>query len=289
MGNGMSNFTDFISSGGSASYPTIFLRKSQTWVPPQDGNICIHVIGAGGSGGLGGWENAANMRGGGAGGYCKKNTLAVTTSGSFTVVIGSGGTPAFNNSGGATNTNIAGVDGGTSTVAGTGLSSTLTAEGGQRGGRAQYGAGSPASNGDLNYTGGNGQTYAGGGGVNLTNTGTAHNATNIAWNSGFYAGYPQVQGNFWDSKEGELMGGKGARGIWQQSSAFGSPATMPIDGEPLAGGGSVLYTQQMSQNGSVYGGDGGFGAGGGACTTKNGEQGVSGRGGNGIVVIQYIP
>ena len=45
----MSNFTDFI-SGGSASFPTIFLNKSQTWVPPQDGNIMIHVIGAGGGG-----------------------------------------------------------------------------------------------------------------------------------------------------------------------------------------------------------------------------------------------
>ena len=283
----MSNLTDLISAGGGGTLPTIFLSKSQTWVPPQDGNICIHVIGAGGSGSLGGWQNLQNMRGGGAGGYCKKNTLAVTTSGSFTVVIGSGGTPALNNSG-STSTSIAGVDGGNSTVAGTGLGSTLTANGGQRGARVTFAAGGTGSGGDLNYTGGTGKESSGGGGVNLTNTGTAHNATNIANNSGFYAGYPQVQGNFWDSKEGVLMGGKGGRGIWQQSSAFGSPATMPIDGEPLAGGGSVLYTQNMTQYGSVYGGDGGFGGGGGACSTRDGDFGVSGRGGNGIVVIQYI-
>ena len=30
--------------------PQIALTNSQTWVPPQDGNICIHVIGAGGAG-----------------------------------------------------------------------------------------------------------------------------------------------------------------------------------------------------------------------------------------------
>lgn len=282
----MSNFKDFIGGGGgSATYPTFFLTTSQTWVPPQDGNICIHVIGAGGSGGLGGWENRQNMRGGGAGGYCKKNTLAVTTSGSFTVVVGAGGTPALNNSG-ATNTNITGVDGGSSTVAGTGLSSTLSADGGQRGARVSLGAGSGASGGDLNYTGGNGTNYAGGGGVNLTNTGSSHNATNIAWNSGYYAGSPQVQGNFWESKEGVLMGGKGGRGFSQQDGGWVMGEVS--DGEPLAGGGSSLYGD-LNIYASIYGGDGGFGGGGGACSTKDGDRGVSGRGGGGIVVIQYIP
>ena len=284
----MSNFKDFIGGGGSATYPTFFLTTSQTWVPPQDGNICIHVVGAGGSGSLGGWTNRPNMRGGGAGGYCKKNTLAVTTSGSFTVVLGSGGTPALNNSG-STSTSIDGVDGGNSTVAGTGLGSTLTANGGQRGARVSLGSGGTASGGDLNYTGGTGKNYAGGGGVNLTNTGTTHNATNIAWNSGFYAGYPQVQGNFWESKEGVLMGGMAGRGFFNNSAYLGNSATMPSDGEPLAGGGNVLYGSSTTAIGSVYGGDGGFGAGGGACTTRDGDFGVSGRGGNGIVVIQYIP
>ena len=82
----MSNFTDFISGGGgSASFPTIFLTKSQTWVPPQDGNIMIHVIGAGGSGSGSTSESNSSTAagGGGAGGYCRKNSLAVTTSGSI--------------------------------------------------------------------------------------------------------------------------------------------------------------------------------------------------------------
>ena len=50
----MSNFSDFISSGGSGSLPVnIVLTESQTWVPPVDGNICIHVIGGGGAGNSG--------------------------------------------------------------------------------------------------------------------------------------------------------------------------------------------------------------------------------------------
>ena len=73
-----------LAAGGSVTYPTIFLSKSQTFVPPQDGNVTIHVIGAGGGGG-GGYDLSAQS--GAAGGYCKKNSLAVTTSSSFTVVV----------------------------------------------------------------------------------------------------------------------------------------------------------------------------------------------------------
>ena len=86
MGADMSTLSSLISGGGGA-LPQITLTQSQTFVPPQDGNVCIHVIGAGGGGA--GEVNAAN--GAGAGGYCKKNILAVTTGGSFTVVVGAGG------------------------------------------------------------------------------------------------------------------------------------------------------------------------------------------------------
>ena len=74
--------------------PQIALTNSQTWVPPMDGNICIHVIGAGGAG------EGHGVQSGGAGGYCKKNSLAVTTSGSYTVVIGTGGAGGQNGNGG---------------------------------------------------------------------------------------------------------------------------------------------------------------------------------------------
>jgi hypothetical protein len=96
--------------GGNDTLPQIALTQSQTWVPPQDGNVCIHVIGAGGSGSGG----TSYQYSGGAGGYCKKNSLAVTTDGSYTVVVGVGGARTTGSS----------AAGGNSTVAGTELSST---------------------------------------------------------------------------------------------------------------------------------------------------------------------
>ena len=99
----------------NSTLPQIALTQSQTFVMPQDGNVCIHVIGGGGAG------TSLGLKSGGAGGYCKKNSLAVVTGGSFTVVVGAGG-PATRN--GATPAN-----GGNSTVAGPGLSATLTANG----------------------------------------------------------------------------------------------------------------------------------------------------------------
>ena len=89
----MSTLSGLISAG-SATFPTIFLSKSQTFVPPQDGNVMIHVIGAGGSGNS---SSANTFGGGGAGGYCRKNSLAVTTSSSFTVVVGAGGAQVSGN------------------------------------------------------------------------------------------------------------------------------------------------------------------------------------------------
>ena len=263
----MSNFTDFIGGGGSASYPTFFLHKSQTWVPPQDGNICIHVIGAGG----GGAGYSGSPRSGAAGGYSKKNTLAVTTSGSFTVVIGAHGNGAAGNSGTA---------GGNSTVAGTGLSATLTANGGA-GGIYDSGtaAGGTASGGDVNNTGGDGVYIGGGGGVGLTGAGEQGSS----YNSSYRAGGCDVVGNFWTSTMGQLAGGKGPLAIFQDNFT-GYP---PQRAEPLSGG--AQNWTGASQGGQVSGGDGGFGGGGGQARHASTSNARGGDGGEGIVVIQYIP
>ena len=108
-------------ASGGGHLPQLAISNSMTWVPPMNGNVCIHVIGGGGGGG--GHTNLGYP--GGAGGYCKKNSLAVTTAVSFTIVVGAGG-----NGGSA----AVGSNGGYSTVAGTGLSATLTANGGYGGG-----------------------------------------------------------------------------------------------------------------------------------------------------------
>lgn len=135
------------------------LTRSQTFVPPRNGTVNIICIGAGGSGGYCWQPGGVVGTGGGAGGLCIKEGLDVTTSSSFTVTIGAGGASVYTPP--VTNGNA----GGNTTVSGTGLSATLTANGGGAGQQnhvtengAAGGAGGTASNGDINRTGGAGGT-----------------------------------------------------------------------------------------------------------------------------------
>mgnify|MGYP003634278330 CR=1 FL=1 len=268
----MSNFTDFISGGGSASYPTIFLHNSQTWVPPQDGNIMIHVIGAGGSGCAS--TASTTIESGAAGGYCRKNSLAVTTSGSFTVTIGAGGASVIGAAG-------AGTAGGTTSVAGTGLGSTLTATGGAGGAVAAntYTTGGTASNGDVNYTGGRGGYQKGGGAVGLTGTGADGSLMSAGAFYASYGGDCDVIGNFYSSSYGKLSGSGGSIGqkAAQTTGTFSGPG-------PLGGAGSVYDTNAIANAGHAS-----IGGGGGWSSSNTTLYIYSGRGGEGCVVIQYIP
>lgn len=271
----MSNFTDFISSGGgSASFPTIFLHNSQTWVPPQDGNIMIHVIGAGGSGSA--YTSISLIESGGAGGYCRKNSLAVTTAGSYTVTIGAGGASVI----GATGS---GAAGGTTTVSGTGLGSTLTANGGAAGLMATntYSAGGTATGGDVNNTGGRGGHQKGGGGVGLAGTGI-DGANAGAYGSSF-GGRCDILGDFYSSSLGQISGSSGGKGILMHSSI--DNAAGESEAGPLAGaGGMVMFGTTASIAGHAS-----IGGGGGWCYANITNNIHSGRGGQGCVVIQYIP
>ena len=260
----MSNFTDFIGGGGGSLPVNIALTSSQTWVPPADGNICIHVIGAGG-GGLGGVSGGA----GGAGGYCKKNSLAVTTSGSFTVVVGSGGLGSVNT---ATASN-----GGSSTVAGTGLSATLTANGGTGPANNANGQGGTASNGDVNNTGGQGGWFGGGAvGVYRSNSANSQTTQRGAGESSDALGDPALMGY------GYIVGGQGGKTFTGEGATiFG------MHGGFLAGGGSAWGGGSSRR---TWGGDGGVGGGGGmGYKTSNLNLAYGGTGGDGIVIIQYLP
>ena len=272
----MSNFSDFISGGGSASYPTIFLHNSQTWVPPQDGNIMIHVIGAGGSGS---GSNSASTESGAAGGYCKKNSLAVTTSGSFTVVIGAGGAGTLGAYG-------AGAAGGNTTVAGTGLSSTLTATGGAGGALATnaYTTGGVGSNGDVNTTGGRGGYRKGGGAVGLLGTGNDGLISTLA-SYASRGGSCDILGDFYSSTLGQLSGAVGGDGTTLQSNPYANSGYNENPrAEPLAGGGSLWTTiaDAQRQMDATIGGGGGW-------IYAQAKSCYSGGGGEGCVVIQYIP
>jgi hypothetical protein len=270
----MSNFSDFIGGGGGGSFPTIFLHNSQTWVPPQDGNIMIHVIGAGGSGCAN--TTITALESGAAGGYCRKNSLAVTTSGSFTVTIGAGGASVIGAAG-------AGTAGGTTSVAGTGLSSTLTATGGAGGAIAnnQYTTAGVGSNGDLNTTGGRGGAQKGGGAVGLSGTGIDGGNAGAYYSS--FGGRCDILGDFYSSSLGQISGSSGGKGIYMHSSA--DIAAGESEAGPLAGAGGMT----MSGVNNSIAGHASIGGGGGWCYANSTNNLISGRGGEGCVIIQYLP
>jgi len=250
-------------AAGGGEFPQFFFTTTETWVPPQDGNICIHAIGAGG-GGKGGSHSPG--RPGGGGGYCKLNSLAVTTSGSFTITIGAGawGSTANND----------GSGGGTTTVTGTGISSTLTAGGGGGGihSPSANGAGGTASGGDVNNTGSSLAWY--GGSVNVYTSGRSDRYSDA------------VGPGLGASQFGRITGGK--------AQQIGGMTFSPNDGlytEMKSGGDLCGGDYGYGANASYYihGGHGGIGGGGGSSWNTSYQYGYGGKGGNGLVIIQYIP
>jgi len=252
------------------AFPQLTITQSQTWVPPQDGTVCIHVVGAGG----GGMGLTNGYYSGGSGAYGKIPTLAVTTSGSFTLVVGVGGN--FGTGGNSA------ANGGASTVAGTGLTGTKTCNGGT-GGRWDGSAyvngsgGTVAGSGEswAAYAGGAGGTY-GGGAVGIYATGAA-GATG---------------GGMTDAQSGGLaMSGYGIICGGSQPSPTQSNNTavqfLPIQGDDLCGGGSV---RSSNAAGYTRAASGGIGGGGGGCRNSNSASNAfGGRGGDGIILIQYLP
>ena len=285
--------------GGGSVFPQLCIMSSRTWVPPMDGKICIHLVGAGG-GGNGGTGYGGTS--GGAGGYCKKNSLEVTTSGSFTLVVGRGGYGGTMNSyhdAHMVQYGIAGVttvvrNGGSTTMAGTGLTATLSAYGGVCGyynvvdtGNSHHGGGGGAANGDVNRTGGAGNSL-GGGAVGIY----ANGNPGYSGQSGSMGGglSDAAGGGLELSGYGEIVGGPYAGTVkYSESSSAGGGGGSninPATGSALNGGG---FSYSGSNTNSI-GGNGGLGGGGGAGQSgTNIERGQGGRGGNGFILIQYLP
>jgi len=267
-----------IGGAGVPALPQITINKSQTWVPPQDGNVCIHVVGAGGSGAIAVvYYDAA----GAAGAYAKIPTLAVTTAGSFTLVVGMGG--AFRTA----SAEADGYAGGNSTIAGTGITGTLTCGGGggglynvSAGNRAAGGAVSGSTNeGWAGYSGGGGRVSGGAVGIFATGNESSTSASgSLAVRGG--AATDAAFGGLAMSGHGAICGGTSG-GRYVQNIL-----TDNNDGDDFCGGG---YGYATGSSGST-GGKGGVGAGGGAFfpTGYNHVKGRSGAGGNGIILIQYL-
>jgi hypothetical protein len=236
----------------------------------------IHVIGAGGSGA--GSTVATNVESGAAGGYCRKNSLAVTTSHSYTVIVGAGGASVIGAVG-------AGASGGTTSVSGTGLpaGSPLRAFGGAGGALSSntYTTGGLADGGDVNYTGGRGGYRIGGGAVGLSGTGIDGGSAGAYYSS--FGGRCDILGDFYSSSLGQISGSSGGKGIYMNSSS--DNAAGESEAGPLAGAGGM---SMFGVNGSIAG-HASIGGGGGWCFANSTNNLISGRGGEGCVVIQYIP
>ena len=272
--------------GGSASFPTFFLSSSQTWVPPMDGNICIHVIGAGGAGASA--SSGSHPGSGGAGSYARSTNWAVTTADSYTVVIGAGGADKI---GGGHSEHR----GGTSQFYNASNSINMNCPGGYGGlanGYNQQTTIAYASGGThANNAGGPGKMYwgqyAGGGAVGINAAGVSGN---FDISRCLYGGECDVVGDFWSSSLGNLAGGVRGKGYYSPVVYATSHAGLMAgtDGGPLSGGG---YCQATSTATSTFmrGGDGGIGAGGGGALNHSSGGAIGGKGGEGIVVIQYIP
>ena len=257
-----------ILGGGGGAFPQLTITQSQTWVPELDGNVCIHVIGAG-SAGMGG----NSTRGGGAGAYAKVPSIAVTTSGSYALVVGVGGVGNYGN--------FTGNPGGASSIAGTGLTGTKTCGGGGAATTSVNGAGGTVSGSGeswAGFTGGAGSTSGGAVGVYATGGNGQIRVTDAAAGGLAMSGY------------GIICGGSQIYGNPQiDYSLAGQSPSLPIDAGDLCGGVAIYTDETLTK---VYGGNGGIGGGGGAGrnTSNNGTyQGWGGRGGDGIILIQYLP
>tara|TARA_R110000764_G_scaffold82679_1_gene163075 strand:+ start:387 stop:1214 length:828 start_codon:yes stop_codon:yes gene_type:complete len=265
------------------AFPQLFITKSQTWVPPQDGTVCIHAVGAGGGGNQGA-DSYFRMNGGGAGAYFKVPSLAVTTSGSFTIVIGAGGRGGH----ASTTVGVVGAAGGNTTIAGTGLTGTKTAGGGAGGATnnqsAEAAGGSFSGSGEsaVGYSGG-AAAYGSGGAVGVYATGQ----------SGQNVGSGQAAG-----------GQSDAAGSGIETSGFGIIVGGRYSGNNVynfAGGNGIQHNNADDLNGGGLGyattgnmpgvgGNGGLGGGGGAGeNTAYTQNGYGGHGGDGIIIIQYLP
>ena len=257
-------------AAAGGAFPQLIITNSRTWVPPQDGNVCIHVVGAGGGG------SGRNMRGGGGGAYVKLNSLAVTTSGSFSITIGAGATPGASTWQAAT--------GGTSSVSGTGISATLTAGGGIGANWNTSPAGGTGANGDVRYNGGTGGSGGGAVGV-YANGNSGGSATSRSGQTDAQAGDSGIG----SSRFGEICGGTSSNNHYNYGNDVGQ--SNGEDGGDLCGGGgiSVAYQSNGATN-KPRGGNGGVGGGGGGTHNEHSPNGnYGGHGGDGIVLIQYLP
>lgn len=250
-----------------------------TWTAPANvTSVCVVCVGGGGAGG----SAPDGAAGGGGGGLGWKNNIAVTPGQGYTVVVGAGGTGAYNASGSAGSdsyfidtSTVRGIGGG----GGSGSSASSTAyAGGLGGGYAGDGGGSGGKGNDGSTSAGYGVAGgAGGAGGYAGNGGNGINGTSGAGGAGGGGGSGSYSSNqyFGAAPSG---GGTGVYG--QGSNGTGGGSSNP------GSGGSGGTSGSLSQSGGGTSNAGGrFGGGGGGMKTDNWNTKTGCSGGRGAVRI----
>ena len=291
----------------------IVIRSSGTFELKQACNVDIHCVGGGGSGGYGqkwAYYSVTLGGGGGGGGYTTTVRNKALTPGTYSISVGSGGTPATwasivpgsaDNGANGAHAGALGGDGGTTSAFG------VTANGGKGGQRNVGGNGGSGGGAGCygNMYQGNSQKYgprAGG------SNGSSPEPVVTEWSGGATVQSGTGQGtttrDFGESS-GTLRsgGGAGSGGMnnvnsnWNVNTSYGSTA-----GGDGGGGSSQRYTNAQestwwgpivyqSGNGTAnYGGGGGGGSKycnrGNPDVTGDGTGIYPGYGGSGIVLIR---
>ncbi|CAB4715993.1 unannotated protein [freshwater metagenome] len=298
------------SSSQSKCY-VIFKSGSNAWTAPSTvTSVDILVIAGGGAGGSGAWGG-----GGGAGGVVLDNTYTTTPSTSYSLTIGTGGTPGTSTLDNALNRSTNGAD------SWFGSNSTLVAKGG--------GAGASYAWGKTPITDCNGANGGSGGGAtecnNAGNTNTGGTSTQTLptgatikyGNSGGgtpTANYSSGAGGGGSGAAGSAVttigtganGGDGTQDLTSWITAFATGmsgvsgwSAATSNGRIAAGGGGAAGPTRGAPGlgGGGYGGDStngingvdgvtntGSGGGGGSY---NGNTGTGGSGGSGLIVLRY--
>ena len=288
----MSNFKDFISSGGGggadklnlltpASGLKVIVRASMTYTPSADCTAVVTCIGAGGGGGSIQMNQSFVSSGGAAGAVCQSE-LSLTSGTTYTITIGAGG-------------NASGV-GGNTTFVGSDIAD-MAANGGAGGGYVPVGgtttkAGGTASGGNIaNHTGGsaiivatNGSGSYGGAACGFFETGK-NSASSTSANMPNGAGMDIPPTDLIPQLAPDILGG--SRGVSSTLSQGGT-------GDFGCGGGSgYIYVYSSSNSNYAYGGTGGIGGGGGGSYAWNNRSGNSasgsgGKGGSGMVILEFV-
>ena len=241
--------------------------------PPAGPSMWYLAVGGGGSGG------SRIGAGGGAGGLLTGNvTLTVGTT--YTITVGAGGAAVTSTPG------VTGTTGGNSSISGSGLS-TITAIGGGGGGAYIGTSGTAGKDGGS----GGGGSYSGNGGVNTPGSGTsgqgnaggAGSATNVAGGGG---GGASAAGQAAQATSGGVGGDGTASTITGASVTYagggGGSRNTSAGAGGAGGGGAGSAGNSNATAGTNYLGGGG----GGARNDSDTSNVVSGKGGDGVVIIR---